>query len=102
MTRDTDPSPDDPDAEAITDHAARRGLGNNPRLRTAARVGWSAFIGASLALLILLLMPEGWFDAPLSFGRLSLLFFGLWWIALVPALSAALLNAGAGGSADAR
>ena len=93
---------DEPHADEITRAAAARALGASPRLRAAANVGWSAFIGASLALVILLLMPEGWLDAPVTFGRLTLLFFSLWVIAVVPALSAALLAAGGGGGADAR
>jgi hypothetical protein len=83
-----------PDAEGAEMIAAarRRGLGSRPALRCAANVGWSAFIGASLALITMLLVPEGWLDAPVEFGRLSLLFLGLWTLALVPALSAALLS----------
>ena len=86
----------------IVAQAATRGLGGSPRLRQAAAVGWSAFLGASLALVIMLLVPEGWLDPPVGFARLSLLFLGLWTLAVVPALSAALLLAGQGGKGDAR
>ena len=78
--------------------AKARAVGARPRLRCAANVGWSAFIGASLALVTMLLVPEGWLDAPVEFSRLSLLFLGLWTLALVPALSAALLSASNGNS----
>lgn len=95
--------PEELEAEAIVRAAAARGLGASPALRCAANVGWSAFLGASLALIVLLLLPEGWLDAPVGFERLSLLFLGLWTLAVVPALSAALLaRARRGGSADGR
>ena len=80
------------DGAEVVAAATRRALGSRPALRCAAIVGWSAFIGASLALIVLLLVPEGWLDAPVEFGRLSLLFLGLWTLALVPAVSAALLS----------
>lgn len=93
---------DDPSADEITHAAAARGLGSRAQLRTAANVSWSAFIGASLSMLILLLIPEGWLDAPLTFDRLTLLFFGLWALALVPALFAALLSSHTDGNRHAR
>lgn len=80
------------DGAEVVSAATRRALGSRPALRCAANVGWSAFIGASLALIVMLLVPEGWLDAPVEFGRLSLLFLGLWTLAVVPALSAALLS----------
>lgn len=87
-----DPREAEADADQILAAAASRGLGAHPRLRCAANVGWSAFLGASLALMVMLLVPEGWLDAPVGFGRLSLLFAALWTLAIVPALSAALLS----------
>ena len=82
---------DDVDAEHIVRAAATRGLGSSPLLRGAATVTWSAFIGATLALIVMLLVPEGWLDPPVGFERLSLLFLGLWTLCMVPALCAALL-----------
>lgn len=95
-------TPDDPDADQIIRAAAARGLGGKPALRCAANVGWSAFLGASLALIIMLLVPEGWLDPPVGFERLSLLFLGLWTLAVVPALSAALLARSRRRDPDAR
>lgn len=92
----------DPSGAEVVEAASARALGSRPALRCAANVGWSAFIGASLALICMLLVPEGWLDAPVGFERLSLLFLGLWTVALVPALSAALLSRGAGRQSDAR
>lgn len=89
-----DPAPPEPDAAQIVAAAAGRGLGRRPGLRCAATVAWSAFIGATLALIVLMLVPEGWLDAPVGFERLSLLFLALWTLASVPALSAALLTCG--------
>lgn len=87
-----DEASEEADGAEVVAAATRRALGSRPALRCAANVGWSAFIGASLALVVMLLVPEGWLDAPVEFGRLSLLFLGLWTLAVVPALSAALLS----------
>lgn len=92
---------DPEEANSIVEQAAGRGLGSRPTLRCAANVGWSAFIGASLALIVMLLLPEGWLDTPVGFERLSLLFVGLWTLAVVPALSAVLLGRDRRGRADA-
>ena len=100
MSTPLDPESDPPGAEVVA-AATARGLGSRPALRCAANVGWSAFIGASLALVAMLLVPEGWLDAPVELGRLSLLFMGLWALAVVPALSAALLSRSAGRRSDA-
>lgn len=81
----------DPDASEVVQAAGRRGLGRRPVLRRWAALAWSAFLGAVLSLSVLLLMPEGWLDAPVDFRRLSLLFAGLWLLAAVPAASAMLL-----------
>lgn len=86
------PADDASAAEAIVMMAASRGLGRRPRLRSAASVGWSAFMGASLTLIVMLLVPEDWLDPPVGFERLSLLFVSLWTLAVVPALSATLLS----------
>lgn len=91
----------DSQADDIVRHAADRGLGRNPRLRFAVGVSWSAFLGASLALVVLMLMPEGWLDAPVGFERLSLFFLALWTLAIVPALSAAMLCRRRGRDTDA-
>lgn len=80
-----------PSAAQIVRHAASRGLGARPALRSAANVAWSAFIGAALALVVMLLVPEGWLDPPVGFERLSLMFLFMWTLAVVPALSAVLL-----------
>lgn len=88
-------------ASQILTVSARKGLGARPRLRLLAGVLWSGFIGASLALLVLLIVPDQWLMAPVGFGRLAVSFCALWLLALVPALSAALLS-GPRGIDDAR
>lgn len=93
---------DEPTAEQIVRNAASRGLGARPALRCAANVGWSAFIGATLALVVMLLAPEGWLDPPVGFGRLSLMFLFMWTLAIVPALSAVLLSRSPEGGSHAR
>ena len=99
--RRADPPEHEPEGAAVVAAATARGLGSRPAMRRAANVGWSAFIGASLALVTMLMIPEGWLDAPVEFSRLSLLFLGLWTLALVPALSAAILS-GSGRTSDER
>jgi hypothetical protein len=90
----------EPQGAEVIEAARNRALGSRPVLRCAANVGWSAFLGASLALIAMLLIPEGWLDAPVEFERLSVLFLGLWTMALVPALSAALLSGSIGARPD--
>lgn len=68
-----------------------KGLKNSRSLRSVFAVGWSAFLGASLSLLVLLMMPEGWLDSPVRPSRLGFAFALLWVLALVPATFAALL-----------
>lgn len=101
--REIDHDPDGPDAGAIVLRAASRGLGSSPRLRGVAAVLWSAFVGASVSLLVILLVPEDWLDPPVGLGRLTAVFGVLFLLALVPAISAALLtHTQTGGSGDAR
>lgn len=92
----------DPHSSEVVAVASARALGSRPVLRSVANVGWSAFLGASLSLVTVLLVPEDWLDPPVDFGRLSLLFLGLWTLALVPALSAVLLSHGTGSHNNAR
>jgi hypothetical protein len=68
-----------------------KGLRNSRSLRSVFAIGWSAFLGTSLSLLVLLMMPEGWLDSPLRPSRLGFAFALLWVLALVPATFAALL-----------
>ena len=70
---------------------ARTDLGRSPKLRQVATVGWSTFLGASLALTVWLMLPADWLEAPLSMARLASTFGICLVLALVPALSQALL-----------
>lgn len=82
----------EPHAQVIVEAAATRGLGRRPLAREMFAVAWSAALGASLSLLVLLLMPEDWMETPVGFERLAIAFTVLWVLALVPALSQALLS----------
>lgn len=70
---------------------SRADLGRSPKLRQVATVGWSTFLGASLALTVWLLLPADWFETPLSMARLASTFGICLVLAFVPALSQALL-----------
>jgi hypothetical protein len=59
--------------------------------RRFAALLWSAFIGGVCSLAVLLTLPLSWFEPGAGIGALSLLFFLLWALALVPAAAAALL-----------
>lgn len=61
-------------------------------LRRATGVGVSAFVGAGLTLVLMLSIPNGWFDAPFGVTRRSLACMGLWTLAIVPALSVVMLG----------
>ena len=84
--------PEEHEARRIVEGAATRALGARPGMREVFAVVWSAVLGASLSLPALLLMPEDWLEAPVGFERLALSFIALWLLALVPALSQALLS----------
>lgn len=101
LHRDTDPTDEEPGAQEIVENAAARVLGRRPRLRELAAIAWSAFLGASVSLLAVLLVPDGWFDAPLGFERLAVVFVLLWILAMIPAASQALLSRRAPGKSDA-
>lgn len=85
-------SDEEHEAHRIVEHAAERALGARPCVREVFALIWSAVLGASLSLLALLLMPEDWLETPVGFERLALAFIALWVLALVPALSQALLS----------
>lgn len=74
-----------------TEHELRNPLRLRGTPRVAAVLLWSSFLGATLSLTALLMLPEGWFDAPMSHGRLTCSFAIVWLLALVPALAAAAL-----------
>ncbi|HKY93623.1 MAG TPA: hypothetical protein VJM11_21395 [Nevskiaceae bacterium] len=75
----------------VRDGATPRGLDTRPRLRVFATIVWSSFLGASFGMLGVLLMPEGWFDAPIPLGHLARSFAFLCVLAFVAAGSQALL-----------
>lgn len=63
-------------------------------IRQVRRLGgllWAAFLGAACSIGVLLSLPAHWFEPGAGLGELSLLFFVLWALALVPALAASLL-----------
>lgn len=80
-------------AQEIVEAASRRALGSRPRLRVAAAIGWSAFIGATSALPFWLLVEHGG-ETPLGMDRLALLFAIAYGLALVPAIATAILLLG--------
>lgn len=81
------------DAMALVRDAAQRGLARSRGLRLFASVVWSGFLGATAALAVVLLVPEGWLDPPVDLGTLSAVFALLWVLAIVPAFFQALLSA---------
>ncbi len=80
------------DAAALVQAAATRGLAHRRGWRLFASVLWSGFLGATVSLMVVLLMPEGWLDPPMGLGTLSAVFALLWVLALVPAFMQALLS----------
>lgn len=84
------------DAAALVRDAGRRGLARAPRLRLFVSVVWSGFIGATVALAVMLLVPESWLEPPVDLGTLSAVFALLWTLAIVPAFFQALLSAPVG------
>lgn len=70
----------------------RRALDERPAARRVAAVLWSAFLGASCSMVVLLLAPETWALQDLDPGRAALAFIVLFALAVVPALSAMLLS----------
>jgi hypothetical protein len=77
-----------------TEHELRNRLRLRGYPRIAAVLLWSSFLGGSVTLLALLMLPEGWFDEPMSRGRLTCSFAIVWLLALVPAVMAAALLLG--------
>ena len=72
-------------------------------LRQVATIGWSTFLGASAALMVWLMLPADWLEAPLSMARLAATFGIFLGLALVPALCQALLcHCEVRGSSNAR
>ncbi len=80
------------DAAALVRAAATRGLARRHGWRLFASVLWSGFLGATVSLVVVLLMPEGWLDPPVDLGALSAMFALMWALALVPAFLQALLS----------
>lgn len=81
------------DARTIVEAAARRALGSRPRLRVAAAVGWSAFIGATCTLPFWLFVEHGG-ESPLGMDRLALMFAIAYGLAVIPAAATAVLLTG--------
>ncbi|TDU31650.1 hypothetical protein DFR24_1026 [Panacagrimonas perspica] len=82
---------------------AHADLGRSPTLRQVATVGWSTFLGASLALLVWLMLPADWLEPPMSMARLAAAFGICLVLALVPATCQALLcDCDASGGSRAR
>lgn len=81
-----------------------RGLDRRPRMRRVAGVVWCAFLGASIGLVGLLLMPESWLDLPVGFERLAISFVFLFVMALITATFQMMLSDPglASGDRDAR
>lgn len=80
------------DAEALLRHAAQKGLGSRTRLRLLAITLWASFLGAIPTLLMVLALLPAENHAPLSLGRLSLMFFAAWLCAFIPASIGVLLS----------
>lgn len=68
-----------------------RGLGLRPWVRLLAVTLWSSFLGAALATVVLLFMPENWSLPLSSLGSIGVTFLLMWLLAMVPALLAAVL-----------
>ena len=78
-------------ADTIVAFASRRGLGDRPRLQRASGVLWAGFLGACCLMAVVLLIPEDWLTAPVSFERLAAAFVVFWIQSLIPAWAASLL-----------
>lgn len=92
----------DHDAAAIVAAAQRRALGSRRRWRQLGAVLWSSFLGASVALVFVMLLPaEGWLPLNTA-ARAGLAFAALWLLAFIPALIAAVLAAPAENDHGAR
>lgn len=78
------------DVEFVPVHRPR-GLDTRPGLRCLAALLWTSFMGATIAMIVILVLPEGWLDPPLTFERLAACFALLWSLALLPAVGMALL-----------
>lgn len=85
---------DHPDAAQIVAHARQRGLGQRPGLRFAAIVLWSGFLGAAAILFAWLAIGDQLLGDTLSFAHTSAVFFLGWLLALIPAITAAVLAGG--------
>ncbi|NGY03192.1 hypothetical protein [Solimonas terrae] len=81
----------DIDAHAIVGATQRRALGSRRRWRQFGAVLWASFLGATIALLFVVLLPaEGWLPLDTA-TRAALAFAVLWLLAFIPALIAAVL-----------
>lgn len=66
-------------------------LDRRPLLRLIAAVLWSAFFGAAIGIVALLMLPMMFWEPPMDEAHLAWLFAVMFVIALIPAASAALL-----------
>lgn len=79
------------EARAIVEAARRRALGGRREFRQISAVLWASFLGASVALATLLMLPaEGWLPLHTP-AQLAAGFAVLWLLAVIPALIAAVL-----------
>ncbi|WP_028006633.1 hypothetical protein [Solimonas flava] len=79
------------EAPAIVAGARRRALGGRREFQQISAVLWASFLGASVSLITLLLLPaEGWLPLKTP-ARVAIGFAVLWLLAVVPALIAAVL-----------
>ena len=76
---------------AGTEAYARRGLGRHRRLRALAAVLWSSFLGATLSMITLQLLPRDWALPPRTLDGAGWTFLALWLLAFVPTALAAVL-----------
>lgn len=72
--------------------SVRRGLSRHRLLRVAGAVLWSSFMGAALATMTVLLLPESWYAPPMTMADCAMLFFAIWLLMLVPTSFAAILS----------
>lgn len=80
-------------AEAIVGAAKRRALGGRRGLRQTSAVLWASFLGATVSLVCVLLLPaDGWLPLRTP-ARAALGFAALWLLAFIPALIATVLAA---------
>lgn len=68
-----------------------RDLSRRPQLLRGVVVAWSAFVGAALLSVLLILAPDSWLLPPVAMRDQALMFAMLWLASTVPAGLVALL-----------